>query len=83
MIRLGDEVYNEVKSNLRNDVLRFLHAVMYPHKAEFLDTVKEYIDFSQNQELWRWTGCVVSEKVYCSRELRAQDRREPWRNERS
>lgn len=29
------------------------HAVMYPHKKDFLDTVKEYIDFSQNETLWK------------------------------
>lgn len=53
IIRLGDEVYNGTKENPGHDVLKFLHAVMYPHKENFLDTVKEYIDFSQNEKLWQ------------------------------
>lgn len=72
MIRLGDEVYNEVKDNPGNDVLRFLHAIMYPHKAEFLDTVKEYIDFSQNQELWKEVDrmCGLGESILLEGESR-------------
>lgn len=27
--------------------------IMYPHKEDFLDTVKAYIDFSQNEILWK------------------------------
>ena len=53
IIRLGDEVYNGEKSEPGYDVLKFLHAVMYPHRENFLDTVKEYIDFSQNKKLWQ------------------------------
>ena len=53
IIRLGDEVYHGTKEEPGYDVLRFLHAVMYPHKEDFLDIVKEYIDFSQNKELWQ------------------------------
>lgn len=53
IIRLGDEVYNKAKEEPGYDVLKFLHAVMYPHKKDFLDTVKEYIDFSQNETLWK------------------------------
>ena len=48
---LGDEVYQESKENPGKDVLEFLHAVMYPHKKEFLDTVKKYIDFSFYQAI--------------------------------
>lgn len=33
------------------DVPNFLHAIMYPHKQDFLETVKRYIDFSQNEQL--------------------------------
>ena len=32
--------------------MRFLNAVMYPHKSDFMQTVSEYIDFSGNKELW-------------------------------
>ena len=53
IIRLGDEVYHGTREDPGYDVLRFLHAVMYPHKEDFLDIVKEYIDFSQNKELWQ------------------------------
>ena len=53
VIRLGDSVYNGVKEDEGYDVLRFLHTIMYPHKEDFLGTVKDYIDFSQNEILWR------------------------------
>lgn len=53
IIRLGDEVYNKAKEELGYDVLKFLHAVMYSHKENFLDAVKEYIDFSRNEALWK------------------------------
>lgn len=53
VIRLGDSVYNGVKEDEGYDVLRFLHTIMYPHKEDFLETVKEYIDFSQNEILWK------------------------------
>lgn len=53
IIRLGDEVYQGRNESPGHDVLRFLHAVMYPHREGFLDTVKEYIDFSQNEKLWQ------------------------------
>lgn len=53
IIRLGDEVYDKAKDEPGYDVLKFLHAVMYPHKDDFLDTVKEYIDFSRNEALWK------------------------------
>jgi len=53
IIRLGDDVYSGMPENPGHDVLKFLHAVMYPHKEDFLDTVKEYVDFSQNEKLWQ------------------------------
>lgn len=34
-------------------LLRFLNAIMYPHKENFMDTISEYIDFSNNEELWK------------------------------
>lgn len=72
IIRLGDEVYNSDQENPGNDVLRFLHAVMYPHKKEFLDTVKEYIDFSQNKELWKEVDrmCGLGESILLEGESR-------------
>jgi len=59
LIRLGDEVYNGVEGSPGYDVLKFLHTIMYPHKEDFLDTIKEYIDFSQNQELWKEVGSMT------------------------
>lgn len=53
VIRLGDLVYNGVKEDMGYDVFKFLHTIMYPHKEDFLDTVKEYIDFSRNEILWK------------------------------
>ena len=35
------------------DLLHFLNTVMYPHKADFIETVSEYIDFSGTEELWK------------------------------
>lgn len=29
------------------------NALMYPHKDNFMDVMKEYIDFSDNEELWK------------------------------
>ena len=33
-------------------MLRFLNVIMYPHRSDFMDIVAEYIDFSENMELW-------------------------------
>ena len=33
--------------------LRFLNAIMYPHKNSFMATVSEYIDYSDNETLWK------------------------------
>ena len=57
IIRLGDKVFQELeKAGMpaeKNDMMEFLHAIMYPHTKDFLTTVKKYIDFSENAELWR------------------------------
>lgn len=52
IIKLGDAVYNGEKEDEGYELFRFLNAVMYPHKDDFLDVVSEYIDFSDNAELW-------------------------------
>ncbi len=54
VIKLGDEVYNGY------DLLRFLNAIMYPHKDDFMATVTEYIDYSENEELWKEVTHVSS-----------------------
>ena len=56
VIRLGDKVYNMEKGSEGYELLRFLNAIMYPHRDDFMDTVSEYIDFSENEELWRETN---------------------------
>lgn len=53
IIRLGDQVYSGKEGDEGFGLLRFLNAVMYPHQNHFMDTISEYIDFSDNEELWR------------------------------
>ncbi len=48
----GKKVYNGEKGSEGYDLLRFLNAIMYPHKEDFMDMISEYIDFSGNEELW-------------------------------
>ncbi len=59
IIRLGDKDYKGLEDADKNNVLRFLHTIMYPHKEEFMDTVKEYIDFSKNERLWKEVGSMT------------------------
>ena len=65
IIRLGAQIFREMEIDEKerageyadkNGMLEFLHAIMYPHKDNFLETVKKYIDFSENKELWREVG---------------------------
>ena len=53
VIKLGDEVYNGDTKDEGYDLFRFLNAIMYPHKENFMDIISEYIDFSGNEELWK------------------------------
>ena len=53
VIKLGDEVYNGAKEDDEYNLFRFLNAIMYPHKEDFMSTVTEYIDYSENAELWK------------------------------
>lgn len=59
VIKLGNEVYNGEKEDEGYALLRFLNALMYPHKEDFIDTVTEYIDFSNNEELWKESDNMV------------------------
>ncbi len=59
VIKLGNEVYNGKKEEEGYDLLRFLNVLMYPHKDNFMDTVSEYIDFSNNEELWKESDCMT------------------------
>lgn len=51
VIKLGNTVYNGDEEDEGYELLRFLNTIMYPHKDDFMDTVSEYIDFSDNEAL--------------------------------
>ena len=51
VIKLGNTVYNGDKEDEGYELLRFLNTIMYPHKDNFMSTVSEYIDFSDNDAL--------------------------------
>lgn len=53
VIKLGNPQYTGTKDDEGYELLRFLNALMYPHKDDFLDVAAEYIDFSDNEELWK------------------------------
>lgn len=53
LIRLGEKVYNGEEGDEGYRLLRFLNVIMYPHRENFMDTISEYIDFSENEELWK------------------------------
>ena len=53
VIKLGDKVYNGDKKEEGYDLLRFLNLIMYPHDNDFIANVSEYIDYSDNEELWK------------------------------
>lgn len=59
VIRLGDPVYNGEEGDEGFELLRFLNAVMYPHREDFMDTVSDYIDFSGNEELRKETKRMI------------------------
>lgn len=49
-------MYNGEEGSEGYELLRFLNAIMYLHRDDFMDTVSEYIDFSENEELWKETN---------------------------
>ena len=53
IIKLGNEEYNGDKENEGFELLRFLNTIMYPHREDFMEIVSDYIDFSENEELWK------------------------------
>ena len=53
VIKLGDEVYNGDKEEEGYVLFRFLNLIMYPHKDDFMANMSEYIDYSDNEELWK------------------------------
>ena len=53
VVKLGGKTYEGGEGDEGYSLLRFLNAVMYPHREDFMETISEYIDFSVNEELWR------------------------------
>ena len=53
IIKLGNKEYNGEKGHEGFDLLHFLNAIMYPHGEDFIGTISDYIDFSENEELWK------------------------------
>ena len=53
IIKLGHREYHGEKGDEGFDLLHFLNAVMYPHREDFIEELSNYIDFSENEELWR------------------------------
>ena len=51
-----------------NGMMEFLHAIMYPHTEEFLAKIKKYIDFSENEELWKEVDSVTGLGMSIGRE---------------
>ena len=62
------------------EILRFLNAIMYPHQEGFMETVSEYIDFSDNEELWKEgshmfsLGRCIAEEVWEEASEKATER---------
>ena len=52
IVRLGEAEYHGGESDEGYEVLRFLNMLMYPHRKDFMKVMSEYIDFSENKELW-------------------------------
>ena len=53
IIKLGYKEYNGEKGDEGFELLRFLNTIMYPHGEDFIETISDYIDFSENEELWK------------------------------
>lgn len=53
IVRLGEPEYCGNEGDEGYELLRFLNVLMYPHKEDFMDVMKKYIDFSDNEELWK------------------------------
>ena len=53
VIRLGNPEYSGSRGDEGDELFRFLNLVMYPHREDFMENLSEYIDFSENEELWK------------------------------
>lgn len=76
IIRLGDKIFHEIEDKEKNDMMEFLHAVMYPHRENFLETIKKHINFSENEELWKEVGYMSGLGMSILEEGRTEGRAE-------
>ena len=76
IIKLGDRVYNGDKGSEGYGLCRFLNTVMYPHQEDFMEVVSEYIDFSENEELWKEGSHMFSLGQCIAEEAREEAREE-------
>lgn len=53
VIRLGEKVYNGDEEDEGYELFNFLNLMMYPHNKDFIRNMSKYIDFSNNEELWK------------------------------
>lgn len=53
IIKLGNKEYNGKKGEEGFELLHFLNLLMYPHSEDFIENMSDYIDFSDNEELWK------------------------------
>ncbi len=53
VIRLGEKVYNGDEEDEGYELFDFLNLIMYPHNKDFIRNMSKYIDFSDNEELWK------------------------------
>ena len=53
VIRLGEKVYNGDEEDEGYELFDFLNLMMYPHNKDFIKNMSKYIDFSNNEELWK------------------------------
>ena len=53
VIRLGKKVYNGDEEDEGYELFDFLNLIMYPHNKDFIRNMSKYIDFSNNEELWK------------------------------
>ena len=57
---LAFQAKNPLLSDEGYELLRFLNAILYPHKQNFMSVISDYIDFSENEELWKEVTGVSS-----------------------
>ncbi len=53
VIRLGEKVYNGDEGDEGYELFDFINLMMYPHNKDFIKNMSKYIDFSNNEELWK------------------------------